>query len=107
MKHQLAILALALSVSAAAVGQTAPPSGQKTLAASMNIYAFPGNQQTPAQQSADEMECYNFAVQSTGADPFTLQKEAEKQKKETEEATKQASKADQGSGAKGAVAGAA
>ena len=109
MKHFYAIIGLALCVSTAAVGQgtVAPPSGQKTLAATMNVYAFPAKGQSPTQQSTDEMDCYNFAVQNTGTDPFTLQKQSEQQKKQTSDATKEAQKADKGAGATGAVAGAA
>lgn len=109
MKHPVGFLVLTLFVVSAATGQgtVAPPSGQKTLAATMNVYVFPAKGQESTQQSEDEIACYNFAVQNTGTDPFTLQKEAKKAKKEADQATKQAKETDKGSGAKGAVAGAA
>lgn len=95
----LALPALAQSV--------APPSGQKTLAATMNIYAFPSKGQTPEQQSKDEAECYQWAVTNTGTDPFQLQKQAEHQKAQTEQQKAQAQSAGQGAGAVGAAKGAA
>ena len=95
----LALPALAQSV--------APPSGQKTLAATMNVYAFPSKGQTPEQQSKDEAECYQWAVSNTGTDPFQLQKQAEQQKAQTEQQKQQAQSAGQGAGAAGAVKGAA
>ena len=85
----------------------APPTGQKTLAATMNVYAFPKAGQTPEVQSKDEAECYNFAVQSTGTDPFDLAKKSEEQKQQTEKAKQEAAKTGQGAGASGAVKGAA
>ena len=91
-----------------ALGQSvAPPSGQKTLAATMNVYAFPSKGQTPEQQSKDEAECYQWAVSNTGTDPFQLQKQAEQQKAQTEQQKQQAQSAGQGAGAAGAVKGAA
>jgi len=85
----------------------APPSGQKTLAATMNVYAFPSKGQTPEQQSQDEAACYTYANQQTGTDPFALQKQAEAQAQQTEAAKQQAAQAGKGAGAKGAVKGAA
>ena len=46
------------------------PTGQKTLAATLNVYAFPTKGQTPERQSQDEAACYQYAVTSTGTDPF-------------------------------------
>jgi hypothetical protein len=85
---------------------TAPPTGQKTLAATMNVYAFPNKGQKPEQQSQDEAACYNYAVQSVGTDPFQLQKQAEAQQAQTDAAKQQAAQASKGSGAQGAVKGA-
>jgi hypothetical protein len=92
-----------------AVGQTAPaaPTGQKTLAATMNVYAFPTKGQTPEQQSQDESACYTYATQQTGTDPFALQKQAEQQAQQTEQQKQQAQQAGKGAGAKGAVKGGA
>ena len=111
MKHFLAgvfvvsILSLVLLQTVGA--QTATPSGQKTLAATMNIYVFPTEGQTPEQQSKDEAECYGWAVQNTGNDPFELEKQAAKQQQESAQAKEQAKDAGKGAGAKGAVKGAA
>jgi hypothetical protein len=84
-----------------------PPSGQKTLAATMNVYVFPTTGQTPEVQSQDEAACYNWAVQNTGTDPFELSKQAQQQAQQTEQAKQQAAQAGQGAGAAGAVRGAA
>jgi uncharacterized protein YcfJ len=97
--------ALALVPSAPA-GAQQPPSG-KTLAATLEVYAFPTEGQTPEVQSADEAKCYAWAVETTGIDPFELQKQQEagmQQAAAQQEAAKQAGK---GARAKGAVAGAA
>ena len=72
----------------------AAPSGQKSLAATLNVYAFPSDGQSSSQQSKDEGDCYNWAVQNTGSDPFQAQQQ-------------QTAQATSGSGAKGAVGGAA
>jgi len=85
----------------------APPSGQKTLAATMNVYVFPTKGQTPDVQSQDEASCYNWAVQNTGTDPFELSKQAQSQAQQSEQAKQQAAQVGQGAGAGGAVKGAA
>jgi hypothetical protein len=82
-------------------------SGQKTLAATMNVYVFPTKGQTPEVQSQHEMECYNWAVQNTGSDPFQLAKQAEQQQQQAQQAEQQAQQVGQGAGAAGAVKGAA
>jgi hypothetical protein len=90
--------------------QTPPvsaPTGQKTLAATLNVYAFPGAGQSAAQQSQDETECYNWAVTNTGTDPFAAAKQAEQQKQAAAQQQQQAAQATQGSGARSAVRGAA
>jgi len=83
------------------------PAGQKTLAATMNVYVFPTKGQDAKQQSEDEAACYSWAVQNTGSDPFDLAKKAEADKAKTEQAKQEAGKAGQGAGAQGAVKGAA
>jgi hypothetical protein len=85
----------------------APPTGQKTLAATLNVYAFPGAGQTSTQQSVDESQCYNWAVQETGNDPFALDKQAAEQQRLAEQQRQQAQQASAGAGVKGAVGGAA
>jgi hypothetical protein len=79
----------------------------KTLASTMNVYVFPQKGQAAAQQSQDESDCYNWAVQNTGTDPFHLMKQAEAQKQQAASAQASASTVAQGSGVKGAAGGAA
>jgi hypothetical protein len=85
----------------------APASGQKTLAATMNVYVFPTAGQSTEQQSTDEASCYGWAVQNTGTDPFELSKEAQANEQQAAQAEQQASTVGQGAGAAGAVRGAA
>ena len=85
----------------------APPSGQKTLAATMSVYVFPTEGQTPEVQSQDEAACYGWAVQNVGTDPFELSKQAQAQAQQTEQAEQQAAQVGRGAGASGAVRGAA
>ena len=93
-------------VAGAALAQTAsaPP---KTLAATMNVYVFPTEGQTPELQSSDEAVCYSWAVQNTGIDPFDLQKQAEQAQQQAQQQQQQIAAAGQGAGVKGAVGGAA
>ena len=109
MKRTLiaAMAGVMLATSIVPAQTPAPPSGQKTLAATMSVYVFPGNGQDTAQQSKDESEGYNWAVQNSGTDPFQLQKQSEQQAKQTEEQKQQAQQAGKGAGAGGAVKGAA
>jgi hypothetical protein len=105
-------IGLTLIAATAVFAQTPPPASgtppaPKTLAASMNVYVFPTTGQDAAQQSKDESECYTWAVQNSGSDPFALQKQAQQQQQKTEEQKKQAEKAGAGAGAAGAVKGAA
>ena len=67
-KRILAITALG----AAAVALLAQ---QKTLAATLNVYVFPQAGQNASVQSQDESQCYSWAVQNTGSDPFQLQQQ--------------------------------
>jgi predicted lipid-binding transport protein (Tim44 family) len=84
-----------------------PPTGQKTLAATLNVYAFPGAGQIPTQQSQDETECYNWAVKETGNDPFQIAKQAAEQEQKAAQQQQQAQQSTSGSAVKGAVGGAA
>lgn len=79
----------------------------KTLATTLDVMVFPKAGQDSSQQSKDEAECYEWAVENSGADPFELQKQKEKANEDAEKARKEAKKAGEGSGAKGAVGGAA
>jgi len=105
----LTLFVLLLTIPLAATAQSAvnEPDGQKTLAATMNVYVFPAEGQAPDQQNKDEGECYNWAVSNTGSDPFNLTKQAEAQQQQAEAAKDQVSEAGKGAGAKGALVGAA
>ena len=105
MKRMLLLPVLVLlAVPTLAVAQS--PEG-KTLAATMNIHVFPTEGQTSEVQSADEAECYNWAVQNTGTDPFDLAKQVQEQQAQAEAAQKQIDESGKGAAAKGAVGGAA
>lgn len=109
MKRLIAVVTLIVMATPSMVfAQFAPASsGQKSLAATMNIYAFPTKGQSPSQQSEDEAACYTYGVQQTGVDPFQLQQQAAAQQQQAAAAQQQAQQAGQGSAAKGAVGGAA
>jgi len=72
-----------------ASAQSPPPAAPRTedLAATIGLYVFPAEGQKPEKQSQDEAECYNWAVQNTGTDPFQLGKQAEEQKAATAQAS--------------------
>jgi hypothetical protein len=80
---------------------------QKTLASTMEVYVFPTEGQDASQQSKDEAECYNWAVQNTGTDPFELSKQAAQATEKAEQTKQEAEEASKGAGAKGALGGAA
>lgn len=81
--------------------------GQKSLAATMNVYVFPNKGQTPEQQNTDESACYDWAEKNTGTDPFKLQQQSQEQKQQAQQDAAAASTAGAGAGAVGAVRGAA
>ena len=109
MRRSIAMLSLFVMMAPSALwAQMAPASsGQKSLAATMNIYAFPTKGQSASQQSEDEAACYQYAVQQTGVDPFQLQQQAAAQQQQVAAAQQQSAQASQGGAAKGAVGGAA
>lgn len=82
-------------------------SGQKTLAATMDVYVFPTAGQDAQQQSQDEAACYSWAVDNVGTDPFDLKKQADQAKAQAESDKQQAQAATKGAGVKGAARGAA
>lgn len=86
-----------------------PPSArmQKTLAATLQVYEFPTVGQSAEQQSKDEAACYQWAVQNSGADPFAAQKQAAAAQQQAAQPQQKVQRASRGSGAKGAVGGAA
>jgi len=73
----------------------------------MNIYVFPTEGQDASRQSMDEADCYSWAVQNTGVDPFELAREADAVQQQGQAAQNQAQQAGQGATAAGAVGGAA
>jgi hypothetical protein len=104
MKRTPILVVLALVAGAATRAQTTQPAQtQKTLAATMNVYVFPASGQPASQQSKDETECYNWAVQNTGTDPFQLAKQAQ----QAQAPAAQPAGATPGSGVRGAARGAA
>ena len=104
MKTKIAIAVVAVAILASATPNVAQ---QKTLAATINVYVFPTQGQDAAQQSKDEAECYSWAVQNTGSDPFDLLKKSEEQQAQAEQQQQQIAESGQGAGAQGAVRGAA
>lgn len=100
------IFPLCLLIAFAAVG-TLNADDQKSLSSTIEVYVFPTEGQDASQQSRDEAECYQWAVQNTGVDPFDLAKQAEQQQQQAAAAQQEIAQAGQGAGAKGAVGGAA
>lgn len=90
------------------IAQTsAPGTTQKSLASTLEVYVFPTEGQDASQQSQDEAQCYTWAEQNTGTDPFDLAKQAQQDAAQAEAAKQQAAASSQGAGARGAVGGAA
>jgi hypothetical protein len=81
--------------------------GPQTLASTLEIYVFPADGQAADQQSKDEAECYNWAVDNTGTDPFELQEQDAAVAEQTEAQVAAVEDATQGAGARTAVRGAA
>ncbi len=79
----------------------------KTPASTLDVFVFPTEGQAADLQSIDEAECYSWAANNTGNDPFDLQKQSEQQAQQTEAQVQQAQNATQGAGVQGAVRGAA
>ena len=105
MKSQKLFPALILAVSLPVFAQT-EPSG-KTLAATLDIFVFPAEGQDSGQQSKDEAECYNWAVNNTGSDPFQLSQQSAEDERQSQQAKDDAKRTGQGAGAAGAIKGAA
>jgi len=75
----------------------------KTLANAIDVYVFPTKGQSQSRQNKEEAECYGWAVENTGVDPF----EAAKQAQRAQASQQQAAQATEGSGLRGAAKGAA
>ena len=106
VKKNLAASVVCLPLLLVGFGQPAQAQTQ-SLSATMDVYVFPTTGQDASQQSQDEAACYQWAAQTTGNDPFALQKQAQTQAQQTEQAKAQAQQAGKGAGASGAVKGAA
>ena len=100
----LSISAVTLLLAATAQAQTG---GQSSLSSTLEVYVFPADGQAAQQQSEDEAACYQWAVDTSGADPFEAQKQQAADAQQTQAAQQQASQVATGSGARGAVRGAA
>jgi hypothetical protein len=96
-----------LAVAAASPGLAQEPPSGKSLASTLDVYAFPKEGQTAEQQSKDEADCYEWAVTNSGGDPFELQEQSEAAEAEAAQQTETAREAARGAGARGAVRGAA
>ena len=78
----------------------------QSLSATMNVHVFPREGQDEVQQSMDEAECYNWAEDRTGTDPFALSQQAAQQAADADRAMAQAQSAGQGATGRGAARGA-
>ena len=103
---RLIIIVLSLMTVIPTLG-SAQGSPQKTLGATLEVYVFSTEGQDSAQQSTDEAECYKWAAENTGTDPFDLAEKAEQDAAQAEGAKQQAAQSTKGAGVHGAVRGAA
>jgi len=102
MKRTLFLLiAMALPVSVFA------QQASKTLAASMDVYVFPTKGQAPSEQSEEEAQCYQWAVDNTGSDPFDLEKQQSADQQSAQAEMQAAQQAGTGRTVRGAAGGAA
>lgn len=102
----VAVSTLVIAHAQDAPSQDAQPA-QKSLSATLNVYAFPSDGQDAAQQSKDESECYQWAVGNAGVDPFDLAKQEQASEEQSQAQMAEAQQAGKGAGARGAVGGAA
>jgi hypothetical protein len=94
-------LALAFSVAGLAQAQS------QSLSSAMEVSVFPADGQDSVQQSKDEAECYSWAEDNSGVDPFALLKQQEALDAQTDQQLAAAEDAQGGGGVvKGAAAGA-
>ena len=82
-------------------------SAQQSLASTIEVYVFPRAGQDASQQSQDEAECYDWAVNNTGNDPFNLAKQDQAAAEQAQAQQAAAAQSTQGAGARGALGGAA
>ena len=79
--NQLPRVALATSLALALSMSNIDGAHVQTLASTLEVYVFPAEGQSTAQQYTDEATCYDWAVGNTQSDPFALakQEQAEQQ----------------------------
>jgi hypothetical protein len=80
---------------------------QASLSVTMGVHVFPREGQDEVQQSMDEADCYGWAVDRTGTDPFELSRQADEQMAASEQAMAEAQQTGQGRTGRGAAGGAA
>ena len=101
--RKVILLSLALVFSVAGLAQAQ----SQSLGSAMGVSVFPANGQDSTQQSKDEAECYSWAEENSGVDPFELQKQQDAKDQQTAEQLAAAEDAQRSGGAvKGAAAGA-
>ena len=94
-------LALLCSVASLAQAQS------QSLSTTMGVSVFPADGQDSTQQSKDEAECYSWAENNSGVDPFALQKQQDANEQQTDAQLAAAQQAQGGGGVvRGAAAGA-
>ena len=81
---------------------------QDSISSVMGVTVFPAEGQDSTQQSIDEADCYSWAEEDSGVDPFELQKQQDAKDQQTDEQIAAAESAQGGGGGlvKGAAAGA-
>ena len=79
----------------------------RTLASTLEVYAYPKQGQSASQQSQDEAACYDWATGNTGIDPFDIRKDADEAARLAEAGSQPSDQSRRGAGARGALAGAA
>ena len=103
LSRSMLLMSLAFAIS---VGSLAHAQSQ-SLASTLEVSVFPAAGQDSTQQSKDEAECYSWAVDNSGSDPFELLKQQEAQTEQTDAQIAAAEGSQRGGGAiKGAAAGA-
>jgi pyruvoyl-dependent arginine decarboxylase (PvlArgDC) len=78
-----------------------------SLASTLDVYVFPSSGQEASQQSKDESECYQWAVNNAGVDPFDLAKQQTASEQQAQAEMQAAEQAGKGSKLRGALGGAA
>ncbi len=101
------MIAVASILAAVPMMAHAQAPAQKTLAATLEVFVFPTEGQDSSKQSKEEAECYTWATENTGTDPFDLADKAHQDAAQAEAAKQQAGQTTKGAGVRGAVGGAA